>query len=205
MELPLSLTARLSTQTAQRDRGTDTELDVGTQRTDQRAGFRFLRYFLPRLKPARIDRVRSVRHGWGGAARDASSGSPSPLRSPAACPLRGQRHGHACRQPAITGAEALAHLPQEFPSAERQLPGAQPQLPLLPETHANILIEVQTATSVGPECQPHSSEPPRQLTEMTLGFLTRGGPAACGCDAAFSGAVGGEDGELVACSRQLNR
>jgi hypothetical protein len=52
--------------------------------------------------------LQSRQSGWDGADRRSSWGPPSPLRSPAACPLRGQRQPRNPTSQHSTGTGALA-------------------------------------------------------------------------------------------------
>ena len=61
-----------------------------------------------------------IQSGWDGAVRRSSSGSPSPLRSPAACLLRAYASAHPDSRHS-TGTGALAYQTWELLSSDRAL------------------------------------------------------------------------------------
>jgi hypothetical protein len=71
-----------------------------------------------RLEALRTQRARPheiIHSGWDGAARRSSSGSLSPLRSPAAC-RRAVNDNRASRWPALNGHPELSRPPRELHS-----------------------------------------------------------------------------------------
>ena len=104
--------------------------------------------------------------GWDGADRRSSSGSPSPLRSPAACRCA-VNDNRASRQPALNGhrsSRAYCRGSSTFKIATSLTRACNFLHPT--KQRRNVLIREQTATSLYKERTAGSSAPPRQLKSV---------------------------------------